>query len=311
MEHIEEICRMFQLSEAVSVKRLGDGHINDSYYVRTKDGTYICQCMNSTMDTGRLEYNYALYSGVFSEENLLYPVWMKDLSGRYFHKDKNGMTWRMYEFIDGDILTTPLTADELLACGQGLAHIHHILQRLPDIPHAVYPHLHDLAYYHKRYMDLLGSGNLLYEERDFETEEKINSGIEEMLATDLDGSFIVHGDAKLSNMVFRDGKVIAFVDLDTIMQGSLLEDIADCIRSCCIIDGSLNRKAAGILIDGYMSKAEGIISEEEIGGWPVALRKICFELGLRYYTDSISKDKIFKEKYPGYLLTRARQLLGS
>ena len=36
--------------------------------------------------------------------------------------------------------------------------------------------------------------------------------------------------------------------------------------------------------------------------------KICFELGLRYYTDALDKEKYFKEKYPGYSLERAKSL---
>lgn len=42
---------------------------------------------------------------------------------------------------------------------------------------------------------------------------------------------------------------------------------------------------------------------------PAALSKICFELGLRYYTDAVSKSEIFTEKYPGYRIVNAKNLI--
>ena len=63
--------------------------------------------------------------------------------------------------------------------------------------------------------------------------------------------------------------------------------------------------AAAILIDGYSSINNSLTSDEIQS----AFRKICFELGLRYYTDAISKEKKFKVHYPGYRLGKAKTLL--
>ena len=108
-------------------------------------------------------------------------------------------------------------------------------------------------------------------------------------------------------MLFREEKVVGFLDWDTVMEGSVSEEIADCIRSACIKDGKLDIRAAKALIEGYIS-ASG--TDEMITDLvPGAFDKICFELALRYYTDAISENKHFKEKYPGYRLKRAKELL--
>ena len=89
------------------------------------------------------------------------------------------------------------------------------------------------------------------------------------------------------------------------MPGLPAEDVADCIRSCCLRNGAYDRDAAAILIDGYSSINNSLTSDEIQS----AFRKICFELGLRYYTDAISKEKKFKVHYPGYRLGKAKTLL--
>ena len=93
------------------------------------------------------------------------------------------------------------------------------------------------------------------------------------------------------------------------MQGSLAEDMADCIRSCCMIDGKLDYASVKIFIEGYLSRAFGLISNEDMNKLPDVINKICFELGLRYYTDSISEIKKFKVKYPEYRKEKARELI--
>ena len=40
------------------------------------------------------------------------------------------------------------------------------------------------------------------------------------------------------------------------MLGSPLEDIADCIRSCCITEGGLDKKSAEILVEGYIQNTD-------------------------------------------------------
>ena len=63
---------------------------------------------------------------------------------------------------------------------------------------------------------------------------------------------VIHGDTKLANIIFRDGKIFAFIDYDTIMTGSILDDLADCIRSCCIVNGVFDRDTAEMIVKGYI-----------------------------------------------------------
>ncbi len=291
---------------ALCVQPFGDGHINDSFLVETEDGEYVCQRIRKAMDVSCLEHNYLLYAEACEKANWPYPKWMKTQDGKLLYKDQAGDHWRTYPLIKGQILSSPLSKEELYACGQGLSRMHVILQTLPRKPKPVYPMLHDLKHYYERYLRMIRDGACFDDQRDCEVERFLHENIEVFTCWDGGRKAVIHGDPKLGNIVFQDGRVKAFIDLDTIMEGSLLEDLADCVRSCCLTDGRLDQKAVQILLDGYLSVANHMLTEEEIRKLPDVIRKICFELGLRYYTDSIAHKKSFKEKYPGYLLGKAK-----
>ena len=310
-------CGEFLRSRVLEVKSFGDGHINDTYYVNTEEGEFVCQRLRREMNPDDLERNYLLYSKVFEREGLEYPVWLKPLyggescgNGSFFYMDQEGNHWRMYPMIQGEILTAPLSSEELYACGYGLARMHGVLQELSEKPKAVYPMLHDLEYYYKTFCEVKNDKEICGENWDGDLEELIDSQIENLLDLPLDRTRVVHGDPKLANVLFQEGKVKAFLDLDTVMIGSILEDIADCIRSACIMDGRIDMEAARILFEGYLSADTDLLSEGEKKLLPAALGKICFELGLRYYTDAISKHKVFKVKSPGYSLEKAKRYFG-
>ena len=305
---MREICREFIQSDIHDIVPFGDGHINDTYRVTASDGIYVLQHVRKAIDIGRLEHNYKLYAGACEAAGLYFPTWMKHRAGAYFFEDPSGEHWRMYPWIKGEVLEVPLSEEALMACGKGLARIHATLQSISEKPQATYPMLHDIAHYYERYLRVIGDEAVRCEApRDTVLEELISEKIGDFLSLKLDRTKVIHGDPKLANILFQDGKVIAFLDFDTVMQGALLEDVADCIRSCCLQDGKLDQAAARTLLRGYMTEAPELLSEAERRLLPTVVRKLWFELGLRYYTDAIAKEKSFKEKYPGYLLEKARR----
>lgn len=306
-ERVEMACRAFFQNGITSINPLGSGHINETFCVKTADGgQYVCQRVQKKMDVSKLEHNYLLYAKAFENAGWPYPTWQRSVEGKYFFTDPEGDHWRTYPLIEGEVLTGPLTKEELVAFGQGLAWLHWILQTLPEKPKAVYPVLHDLGNYHERYLTLLTQNELYEEQRDEEVESWIRSWNAVFQTPSLKKTAVVHGDPKLANAIFQNGRLKTFIDLDTVMQGSLLEDIADSIRSCCTLARRIDEDAMRAFVHGYLSVQNGLLTQEDILLLPMVIRKICFELGLRYYTDSIAIKKSFQEKYPGYLLNKAR-----
>ena len=327
---ISDLCREFTDSPIISAEPIGDGHINDTYLADAKDGKYVVQRVKDISDTAKYEYNYSLYADIFAKNGFYYPVWLKNKAGKYFYTDGSGCNWRMYQYIDGDKICAPLKIEQLFFTGHGLKKLHILLQKINSKPKPVYPYLHDLKHYLDVYYKVKSDKNLCSGFTDKAIEKIIDTDIDNMLNIKVDKTSVVHGDTKLANILFKDGKVTGFIDFDTLMNGSLIEDVADCIRSCCIDNGQLNVDKANELVNGYMSVCEDFnasdtktdtqtykqtaahdindIIRRDIKQLPNIFNKICFELGLRYYTDAISKNKMFKEKYPGYHLERAKSL---
>ena len=302
----EEIIHNFIDDDVLSVEPVGEGQMNDTYLVTSAAGKFICQRVKGTMDEGKLIHNYELYSRACDEAGWSYPKWLKGRDGKYFLTDENGDNHRMYPLVEGDILSIPMDKETLHACGQGLAKMHEILSKMQGEPKAVYPHLHDLRFYYDEYRAVLQGAGLIEENGDKGFEAIIDRRIADMLAVVPAEQAPVHGDPKLSNILFKDGKVIGFIDMDTVMLGSTIEDLADCIRSCCVTDGRIDKYAAQRIADGYASVTGTAVAPTELKR---AFDKICFELALRYYTDSISNVGHFKEHYPGYRLEKARAMI--
>ena len=332
---ISNICHQFINSRIMSAEPIGDGHINDTYLVSAADGKYVVQRIKDTADTAKYEYNYGLYADILASNGIKFPVWLKSKAGTYFYTDGSGYNWRMYRYIDGDIICDTPKIEQLFFLGQGLKKLHIMLQKINDKPKPIYPHLHDLMYYYDMYCKVKDDDKYICTEYlDPAIENIISADIDKMLKISVDKTSVVHGDTKLANILFKDGKVTGFIDFDTLMNGSSIEDVADCIRSCCIDNGLLNTDKANELVKGYLDTCDDFnepnnmqdtqnlqnqfnttgkqninnIIRNDIKQLPDVFNKICFELGLKYYTDAISKNKCFKEKYPGYHLERARSL---
>ena len=303
----EKIFNEYLKDSIVSIDPIAGGNINDTYLIAASSGKYVLQRLRKKMALSKLEYNFRLYSDLCDRKHILYPRWICRQDGSFFATDSEGQSWRMYDYIEGDILSAPLSDDQCYACGYGLGRLHSALSELPASPKAVYPVLHDLGYYYEHYIDILRGGDLCEDNRDASVEDKIRKKMSEISSGSSPDISVIHGDAKISNILFKNGEAAGFLDWDTIMTGSRAEEIADCIRSACLKDGKPDRSAAEALVNGYRD-ASGT-GDELIKKIPAAFDKICFELALRYYTDAISKDKHFKEKYPGYRLKRAKELL--
>ena len=112
---ISGICVYFIDSPIQSAEPIGDGHINDTYLVSAADGKYVVQRIKDTADTAKYEYNYGLYADILASNGIKFPVWLKNMAGTYFYTDGSGYNWRMYSYIDGDIIRAPQKIEHLFS----------------------------------------------------------------------------------------------------------------------------------------------------------------------------------------------------
>ena len=116
----------------------------------------------------------------------------------------------------------------------------------------------------------------------------------------------VHGDLKISNVLFRRDplEAVSLVDLDTLAKGTLAFELGDAMRSWCNPHGEdagavrFDLAIFTAAIEGFRSEADGIVSRDERISIVDGLETVCIELAARFAVD------VFEDRYFGWDATR-------
>ncbi len=87
--------------------------------------------------------------------------------------------------------------------------------------------------------------------------EKINGSLETPLPTGL-----IHGDLFPDNVLFKDGKLIAFLDFEEFAIDTFLFDIAMAVNGFCLTKGRPNAQKTALFLDAY-EKERPLLPEEK------------------------------------------------
>lgn len=133
---------------------------------------------------------------------------------------------------------------------------------------------------------------------------------------------VTHNDPKLNNVLFdrKTNKPRCMIDLDTVMPGSILYDLADAIRYSANTASEEETDISKVSLDLELLKAffEGFsevmqnefvlefLSDNEKMLLPYAIKLMPLELGMRFLTDYYDGDVYFKVSRPDHNLDRAR-----
>jgi Ser/Thr protein kinase RdoA (MazF antagonist) len=112
----------------------------------------------------------------------------------------------------------------------------------------------------------------------------------------------VHGDLKISNLIFRDAPLrgVCLVDLDTVAKGTIAFELGDAMRSWCNPKGE---DAGSVRFDldifraaiaGFRSEADPIVSVDERRSIVLGLETVAIELAARFAVDA------FDDRYFGW-----------
>ncbi len=117
----------------------------------------------------------------------------------------------------------------------------------------------------------------------------------------------VHGDLKISNLVFSTAPLIeglCLVDLDTVGRGTMAFELGDAMRSWCnpagedVTSVQFDLGIFTAAIRGFRAEANPLVSEEERASVAVGLETVCIELAARFAVD------VFDDSYFGWDATR-------
>lgn len=319
---------------------LGDGQINDTFLVACNGDRviyYVLQRINRQVFpqpelimanlrtlVSHLDQRLRVDADEhFSGWEVVRPIYAKD--GSYWYIDAEENFWRMLSYVGAaDNFNRVKNHAQAREAGRALGLFHRLVWDLPPARLAdTLPGFHVTPGYLAEYDRLIRrspgkitSGDEDYCQRVIEEQRTFVPVLEKAISQGVLPVRVIHGDPKLSNIMFaqKSGRAICLVDLDTVKPGALHYDIGDCLRSCCdqgctassgndnaLFDIDVCRN----LLSGYLAEMAALLTEVDYEFIYPAFKLITFELGLRFFSDHLAGDIYFKTENGGQNLSRA------
>lgn len=331
-----KISKNFQLEGKIEeVKPLGEGFINDTFIIKTGEGTpdYILQRKNKSIFSpipAMMENIQKVCSHIKAKvvtaggnpmREAMTVIPAKD--GKLYFLDEEEEYWAVCQFIDDTIAYDAAETPELAyAGGKGIGKFQSLVSDLTEPLTDILPGFHNIRFRFNQWDKVLAKDPV---GRKAEVPEEISwveSRRDEMLKFwELfeNGSLptrVTHNDTKINNILFdKKGEVLCVIDLDTVLNSTALNDFGDAMRSYTNTgledDSNLDNVSMDIEIfkafaKGYIEEAKSFLSEKEIEYLAFSAKYITYEQVLRFLMDYIDGDNYYKTKSPDHNLVRTR-----
>lgn len=329
----ERILAAFSCESTVVIKPLGCGNINATYLVETTPEPFVLQQISeavfpdpvAVMDNFEVVCTHlrGLEPNLRSGFMMSKPVYTKD--GNLFFKDGSGSYWRAQRYVNTVAVSRLNSIVQARSVGRTLARFHSLFAKLHlgQIKDPL-PGFHHLNIYLKDYdrierkVELARDETSIYCRKIIASCREQASTIEQARENNTLLLQPIHGDPKVDNFIFSEvGEAVGLLDLDTVGAGVIYHDIGDCLRSAC----STSQESAGSTVQPKfnLQLCRGILEGyfvQDLAGAPErnqiepdytyeGLFAICFELGLRFYTDHLQGNVYFRVAKDGENADRA------
>lgn len=322
--------------DVTAAEPYGEGHINDTFLITTKEGTvtgrYILQRINTHVfkEPEKLMGNVVavtqyLESAAGGEAQTETLRVIPTNSGRQFYATAEGEFWRAYNFIKSGISFQTATSPRLLeASGEGFGRFARLLDGfLVARLHETIPKFHDTRQRLANLKQALKTDShnraaACKAEIDFVLAREKDCGV---LMDLLDAGElplrVTHNDTKLNNVLIHPDTLrpVCVIDLDTVMPGLIANDFGDAIRTGATAAAEDEQDLSKVTFslplyrayaESYLREVGGILSQKEKEMLPWGARLMTLECGMRFLTDHLQGDVYFKIHRDGHNLDRAR-----
>ena len=327
---IEQSAYAFQLDgKPVSCEEFGHGHINYTYKITTDTGAeYVLQRINKYVfrDPVRLMANVAsvteyLRQHVDDPRQALHYI--PTHTGLFYHRDRKGEFWRVYDYIGGFCLDIPETEEDFYQSALAFGRFQDLLSEFPA--HTLYETIPEFHNTIDRYRQLHNSididpcgrvANVKDEIYILMQREELACTLQRMRENGELPLRVTHNDTKLNNVLLDRAtrKSLCVLDLDTVMPGLSAYDFGDSIRFGAATAEedepdyekmSMDMHLFEVYTRGFLEAATAL-TDKEVEMLPMGALVMTLELATRFLKDYIDGDLYFKTAYPEHNLIRAR-----
>ena len=327
---MEQAAYAFQLDGTpVSCMEIGGGHINTTMKITTDTGAeYVLQKINKYVFRSpiRLMSNVSAVTEYLRErvsDTRMALHFIPTPKGHYYHRDKKGEFWRMYDFVGGFCMDMPETEEDFYQSALAFGRFQELLSDFPA--HTLYETIPEFHNTIDRYRQFKASveadpcGRVAHvrgEVKFILDREELGGTLQRMRESGELPLRVTHNDTKLNNVLLDKAtrKSLCVLDLDTVMPGLSVYDYGDSIRFGAATAAEDEPDADKMTLDlglfeaytrGFLEAAPSL-TDKEVEMLPMGALIMTLEVGLRFLKDYIDGDLYFKTSYPEHNLIRAR-----
>lgn len=331
---VRDIAEKFGIEGVIrEVRPYGDGHINDTFLVKTTAKKYVMQRINTFVFTDAevlmnnivsvtsyLNAQIDAQHGDVRQKIRIIPT----IEGKYYYKCNEGC-FRMYTYADHTrSVNIPLSNSHFKKGAVCFAtFVKYLLDYPADTIVDVIPDFHNTRSRYKAFISAVKDDEYgrLSGVKDLVEFVKQREKYVGLLVDKLDSGLlpcrVTHNDTKFNNLLLDDETYnpVAVIDFDTIMKGTICYDFGDAIRAGCNSaeedEADLNKVYFDFdkyeaFAQGYLSTLGQFITEEEKDNLAFSCILITLECGIRFLTDYLRGDCYFKTHYPKQNVFRAK-----
>jgi Ser/Thr protein kinase RdoA (MazF antagonist) len=329
IEYREAIEAFLPGREVVRIGPHGNGHINDTFRLEIDgDGSgFILQRINTSVfkNPRGIIANHLKLQQAFQgrPEGIQIPALLPGRNGEYLFTDQQGGAWRVMDFIPG---THSIELVEALwqarQAGNAFGWFAGRCSQLdPAEFEEAIPDFHRLSFRLKQLLEAVENDHARRLEQvrkvvDFFLQRAGSLGrIEELTNSGEIPLRVVHNDTKINNLLFRERKAVAVIDLDTVGPGSLFYDYGDAIRTganAAMEDERDSRKSALVpwafeaYTRAYLDQVRSDTTPREREFFHLAPVLMTYIMGIRFLADYLNGDVYYKTAYADHNLVRAK-----
>jgi len=284
------------------LERATSGLINPTWYARSMHGAELVLQRVNPIFPPAVNRDISAVTEHLARKGIATPRLVPTRAGALW-LEHEGAVWRVLTRIQGicrDALESPAQARE---AGRALASFHRAVGDLDYTFENARLGVHDTPRHLKSLRDALIEHAA---HRDIATIRPLAERVLALAASlptlPPSGDRIVHGDPKISNLMFTtDGdRALCLIDLDTLSRMPIALELGDALRSWCnpatedATNAGFVREYFEAAVGGYAAAARGFLSGNEWRAIPLGTLTITVELAARFCADAL------RERYFGW-----------
>lgn len=333
---LKKIAGQFQIEGKIKeVVPLGEGFINDTFIIHTEKSSpkYILQRKNKRVFSpipAMMENIKKVCDHIKAKVEKAGGDPLREAmtiipanDGKLYFLDEEDEYWAVSLFIEDTVAYEAAETPELAyAGGKGIGKFQSLVSDLKEPLTDILPGFHNIRIRYEQWDAVLKKNPVGRKEKVTEEIEWIESRRNEMMdfwklvENGTIPTRVSHNDTKINNILFdKNGEVLCVIDLDTVLNSTVLNDFGDAIRyytntgkedDTNLENVSMNMEIFTAFAKGYLEEAGSFLTQKEIEYLAFSAKYITYEQVLRFLMDYIDGDNYYKIKSDDHNLVRTR-----